>query len=213
VNEPLPPIDVDDGPAGHILTVARNIAFQEYYSGLTMDRLAFALGMSKKTIYVHFPSKDAIFGAMIAATGATIRREVTTLLDGPGGFPEKLEGLLRIVSAHFGALQPGFLQDLQRFAPHLSREIDALKEQNVPLLFTRVLRIGVEQGLVRADLDLNFLTEYWLQIVKGIHDPAVLARTGLTPRQAFEKALDLLFRGLLTPAVQAQGRWGDPASK
>src|SRR6185369_13261824 len=96
-----------------------------------------------------------------------------------------------------------FLQDLQRFAPHLSREIDALKEQNVPLLFTRVLRMGIEQGLVRADLDLNFLTEYWLQVVKGIHDPAVLARTGLTPRQAFEKALDLLFRGLLTPAVQA----------
>jgi AcrR family transcriptional regulator len=206
---PLPPIDLEDTSAGRILAAAREILLRERYSGLTMDGLAFALGMSKRTLYVNFPSKDAIVSAITAATGATIRRQVGAVLDGPGGFPDKLEALFGIVAAHFGALRPDFLEDLQRFAPHLLREIDALKERNIPLLFSRVLALGVEQGMVRADVDVSFLTEYWLQVIKGVHDPAVLARTGLTPQAAFEKALDLFFCGLLTPAGRAQSRWAD----
>jgi AcrR family transcriptional regulator len=206
---PLPPIDLDDGVAGRILAAAREILLQERYSGLTMDGLAFALGMSKKTLYVHFASKDAMVAAIIAATGTTIRRQVGAVLAGPGGFPEKLEGVLGIVASHFGAMHPDFLQDLQRFAPHLYREIDALKEHNIPLLFSRVLALGAEQGMVRPDIDVTFLIEYWLQVIKGVHDPAVLARTGLAPRAAFEKALDLFFCGVLTPAGRAHSRWAD----
>ena len=204
---PLPPIDLAHGPAGRILATAREILLRECYSGLTMDGLAYALGMSKKTLYVHFPSKEAIVAAILAATGATIRRQVGEVLDGEGGFIDKLERVLGIVAAHFGALRPDVLQDLQRFAPHLYAEIDRLKEHNIPLVFGRVLALGVEQGMVRADIDVTFLVEYWLQVIKGVHEPAVLARTGLTPRAAFEKALDLFFCGLLTPAGRARSRW------
>ncbi len=175
-----------------------------------MDGLAFALGMSKKTLYIHFPSKDAIVAAIIAATGATIRRQVEAVLAGPDRFPGKLEGVLTIVAAQFGAMSPEFLSDLQRFAPHLNRAIDALKEHNIPLLLGRVLAVGAEQGTVRPDIDVTFLIEYWLQVIKGMHDPAVLARTDLTPRAAFEKALDLFFCGVLTPAGRAKSRWADP---
>jgi AcrR family transcriptional regulator len=201
---------LDDGAAGRILAAAREILFRERYSGLTMDGLAFALGMSKKTLYIHFPSKDAIVAAIIAATGATIRRQVEAVLAGPDRFPGKLEGVLAIVAAQFGTMSPEFLSDLQRFAPHLNRAIDALKEHNIPFLFGRVLAVGAEQGMVRPDIDVTFLIEYWLQVIKGMHDPAVLARTGLAPRAAFEKALDLFFCGVLTPAGRAQSRWADP---
>ncbi len=63
-----------------------------------------------------------------------------------------------------------------------------------------VLALGVEQGMVRTDIEVSFVIEYWLQIAKGMHDPAVMARTGLEPRAAFRKAMDLFFCGLLTPA-------------
>ncbi|MDR3517255.1 MAG: TetR/AcrR family transcriptional regulator [Azospirillaceae bacterium] len=210
---PLPPIDLDDTPAGRILATARAILVRERYSGLTMDALAFALGMSKKTIYVHFPSKEAIVSAIIAATGATIRRRITAVMDGPGGFPDKFEAVLGIIAGYFGAMRPDYLQDLQRHAPQLYREIDALKEHNIPLVFRRVLAFGVAQGHVRADIDVTFLIEYWLQVIKGVHDPVVLNRTGLTPRAAFEKALDLFIRGVLTDAGRAQSRWGESAAE
>lgn len=213
---PLPPIDFDDDTAGRILATAREILLRDRYSGLTMDNLAFALGMSKKTLYIHFPSKDAIGSAIIAITGKTIRREAQELIESSKGFAEKLEGLLRLVATHLSVLRPDFLQDLQRFAPHLRRELDGMKERNIPLLFGRVLSIGLEQGMVRPDIDVTFLIEYWLQVIKGMHDPEVLRRTGLTPREAFEKAVELFFCGLLTPAGRTHSRWGrkkSPAAK
>jgi AcrR family transcriptional regulator len=194
-----PILDLQDTTAGRILRTAYDMVLREYYSGLTMDALAYALGMSKKTVYAHFASKDAIMAALIEAIGATIRRRVGEVIAGPGAFPHKLAATLAIVGSYFAALSPGFLQDLQRFAPGLYSEIDKLKERNIPTVFGSILRLGVEQGMVRDDVDVAFLTEFWLQTVKGVHEPASLARADLTPKAAFDKALDLFFRGILTP--------------
>lgn len=202
----LPDVDFDDGPAGRILAAAREILLREGYSGLTMDGLTAALGMSKKTLYVHFASKDAMVTAIFIATGDTIRRKVGELLDTAGSFGETLDGTLRIVGEHVGSLSPEVLDDLQRLAPQHYAEINAMKARNIPMMLTRVLKLGVEQKMVRADVDLPFLSEYWLLVASGLHDPALLARTGLTPRKAFDKALDLFFAGALTASGKAQFR-------
>jgi AcrR family transcriptional regulator len=200
-----PILDLPDTPAGRILRAARDILVRDYYSGLRMDALAFELGMSKKTLYAHFESKDAIVAAIFEATGQTIRRRVSALLEKPQArFLQQIGAVLTILGGYFGTMTPGFLQDLQRFAPELYRQLDALKERNIPLLFGQVLQLGVTQGAVRGDLEVPLVVEIWLHIIKGVHDPASLARTGLTPRQAFDKALDLFLRGLLTPQGRKQ---------
>ncbi|WP_454914794.1 TetR/AcrR family transcriptional regulator [Xanthobacter sediminis] len=203
----LPPIDLDDSPPGRILAAARQMLLQNNYSGFTMDDLAFALGMSKKTLYVHFPSKEALGAAVIAATGVAIRRQAGEAMAGPGAFPEKLEAVLGVIGSHIGVMGAGFLQDLARHAPALFREIEGLKERNIPLVIGRILEIGIAEGMVRADIDVSFVVEYWLQIMKGVHEPAVLARTGLTPRAAFERGTEMFFLGLLTDEGRARSRW------
>jgi AcrR family transcriptional regulator len=177
------------------------------YSGFTMDDLAFALGMSKKTVYAHFPSKDAIISAIIAATGATIRRQVQAAMTEAVPFPGKFKAVLGIIGVQFGPMAPGFLQDLHRHAPHLAREIDTLKDNNIPIVFNLLLREGIAEGMVRPDIDIPFVTAYWIQIIKGIHDPAVLAQTGLTPRAAFDKSIELFFRALLTDKGRDASPW------
>jgi AcrR family transcriptional regulator len=204
---PLPPIDLDDGPAGRIIATTRELLLRDRYSGLTMNGLAFALGMSKKTLYAHFASKDAIISAVIAATGATIRRQVMAVMALPDAFPAKFKAVLGIIGAQFGPMGPDFLQDLHRHAPHLAREIDTLKDNNIPIVFDLLLREGIAEGMVRPDTDIPFATAYWIQIIKGIHDPAVLAQTGLTPRAAFDKSIERFFRGLLTGKGLAASQW------
>ncbi|HVU23520.1 MAG TPA: helix-turn-helix domain-containing protein, partial [Opitutus sp.] len=52
-------------PRTRIVTAARVHLFTYGYSALTMDDLARELGMSKKTLYVHFPGKDALVEAVL----------------------------------------------------------------------------------------------------------------------------------------------------
>jgi AcrR family transcriptional regulator len=83
---PIPVVDLADDAAGRILRTAFELLIRDRYSGVTMDALAYALGMSKKTIYAHFASKDAIVAALIEAIGATIRRRIGEVI-AAGTFP------------------------------------------------------------------------------------------------------------------------------
>src|SRR4051812_12372561 len=73
----------DDSAPSRILEAARRHLFAYGYSALTMDDLAHEIGMSKKTIYLHFPGKDAIVGTIIGEIGRTIRLELETVLAQP----------------------------------------------------------------------------------------------------------------------------------
>jgi len=49
-----------------ILEESRKLFFQKGYRNVTVDEIASAMSISKKTIYKHFRSKKAILGKMIA---------------------------------------------------------------------------------------------------------------------------------------------------
>lgn len=202
----LPHVDFDDTPAGRLLTTAREVLLREGYSALTMDALSSALGVSKKTLYVSFASKDDMVKAIFAATGATIRQRVAEILAQPGGFIDKLNQTLRLIGTHFGSLSPRFLADLQRYAPQLSEEIDAVMAKNIPQGLAPILKLGVKEGLVRNDEDVPFLIEYWLLVARGLHDPARLARLGSDAEEAFRRAIDLFLGGILTSSGRARLR-------
>ncbi|HTX64156.1 MAG TPA: TetR/AcrR family transcriptional regulator [Opitutaceae bacterium] len=184
-----------------ILEAARTRLFAYGYSAFLMDELACDLGMSKKTLYVHFPGKDAIVGAIIDEIGQAIRSQMDVVLANPRlNFAQKLSGVIDVVGSNLAKTSPGMLHDLQRFAPQLHQKIDDVRRRNVPYVFGRLIRAGLAEGKVRPEFDPDFAVEYWLQAIRGMVQPEVLERTGLTPRQTLEKAIHLYFSGLLSSA-------------
>ena len=188
-------------PRARILDAARTILFSYGYPALTMDALAAELGMSKKTLYVHFRSKDAIAGAIIDELGRTIRGRMDGILaDRRLDFTRKLAGLIDVVGSTLAQASPGLLHNLQRSAPGLYQRIDDVRSRNVPYVFGRLIRAGRAEGKVRADVDPDFAVLFWLHAIRGLVQPAVLETTQLTPKQTLEKAIRLFFGGLLTAA-------------
>jgi AcrR family transcriptional regulator len=199
----VPPPSRPAAPATRtrILDAARAHLFAYGFSAVTMDDLASELGMSKKTLYVHFSSKDAIAEAVLDGIGTSIRAQLDAVLSHPGlTFPQKLCGVIDVVGAVLGKVSPSILRDLQRYAPHLYQKIEEVRQKNIPYVIGRLIRTGLAEGQVRSGIDPAFAAEFWLQAIRGLVQPAVLDRTQLTPRQTLEKALHLFFNGLLTPA-------------
>ncbi|MEO6876070.1 MAG: TetR/AcrR family transcriptional regulator [Opitutaceae bacterium] len=189
-----------DSPDGRILAAAQRQLFAYGYNALTMDDLAHELGISKKTLYLHFPGKDAIISIVIDGVGRVIRSGMETVLNDPKlTFAQKLRGIVDVVAPRLAQTSPAMLRELQRYAPSIHQKIDELRQKNIPYVFSRLFRAGIAEGAVRADLDPDFAAQFWLQVMRGLTHPDTLAITHLTPRQTLEKALELFTGGLLTP--------------
>lgn len=192
-------------PVDRILQEASRQLFTAGYNGLTMDALAHELGMSKKTLYAHFGGKDEIVAAVIDGAGRAIRAEVEASCSDPAlRFTQRLRKVMDIVGTRWARVTPAFLRELERFAPPLHRRLEDLKQRNIPLVIGGLLRQGIAEGMVRADVDVDFAVQFWLQSLNGLLAPATLERLGLTPADAFNRGVRLFFWALLTEAGCAE---------
>lgn len=189
------------GPRRRILAAARSHFFAYGYSALTMDVLAAELGMSKKTLYVHFPTKDALVETLLGEFVGEIRTAADALFSDPDlSFTAKLHRFSETMVKRLARISPHVFRDLQRAAPSLYRHIEELRHHNIPVIFGRLLRQGQAAGMVRADIDPTFAVEFWRPAIQSLMHPDTLERLGLNPDQMFARAVNLFFGGLLTPA-------------
>jgi AcrR family transcriptional regulator len=192
-------------PRARILRQARVYLFAHGYVGFRMDDLATELGMSKKTLYVHFAGKDEIIAAIIEDIGREIRADADALLHNRQlNFAEKLRGFVEGMGERLARVNPRMLRDLQRYAPAVSDRLTEVREKNIPYVFGRFVEEGQIGGLVRDDLPPGFAIEFYLQAMQGLLQPATLERLQLAPREVVRHAVDLFFGGLLTPAGRKQ---------
>lgn len=195
------PISAATPLAQRILETARERIFRAGLRALTMDDLASELGISKKTLYVHFPGKDAIAGKIIELIGRTMRARFDTILDDAKlSFSEKMCAISELIGNTLTKINPVLLRDLQREMPRLFQKIDELRQKNIPYVFGRLLREGQAEGLVRADFDIVFAVEFWLQAIRGLMHHETLERTQLSPKQTLNKAIAIFLGGVLSPA-------------
>ncbi|HEY0863023.1 MAG TPA: TetR/AcrR family transcriptional regulator [Lacunisphaera sp.] len=184
-----------------IVRQARAHFFSHGYSQCTMDELAADLGMSKKTLYVHFASKEALMRAVLEDLGREVRASADELFANRQlNFAEKLRGFAEGMAERMARMNPRLLRDLQRFAPPLYAQLSELREKNVPYIFGRFIEEGQLAGLVRTDLRTDFAVMFFLQAMQGLLNPATMDRLGLAPREIAPRAIELLFAGLLTHA-------------
>lgn len=196
-----PKITPDLATRARIIATARKHLFTYGYSALTMDDLARELGVSKKTLYVHFTSKDALIESILDDFSDEVRALADGLFaDRAQPFAPKFRRLGEAMMQRFSKLNPAILRDLQRFAPKLYAKIDEMRRKNIPYVFGQVIREGQAAGAVRADIDPQFAIEFWRFAITNLMQPEAQERLGMPPDQVFKKSINLFFAGLLTTA-------------
>ncbi len=188
-------------PRVRILQLARTHFIAHGYASCTMDDLARELGMSKKTLYLHYRSKEAIMEGVIDGIFAEARAMATALFaDRSLSFTEKLHRFTEGMTKRFTTISPQLLRDLQRFAPKLYQHIEDMRHTHIPVIFGQLLQQGQAAGMVRAEIDPAFAIAFWRPAIQSLMHPDALERLQLRPDQVFNQAITLFFGGLLTPA-------------
>lgn len=182
-----------------ILAAARQHFFRYGFARFTMDDLAAELGMSKKTIYVHFRGKEELIDALISAKMTHVLAGVDTILARSGaGFSERATELFRHVIAELGEVSQVFLRDLSRLVPEAYEKLEKVRRENIPRIWKKLLEEGISAGAVRADLDTTFAANFMLLAIQALLHPDNLGQFKMTPGEAMKRIFDLTFAGMLT---------------
>lgn len=182
-----------------IVSAARRHFLSHGFRGVTMADLAGELGMSKKTLYAHFTSKEALLEAVLRDKFASadaalepISKETTR------SFPQALHELLNAMQRETAEVQPAFVRDLQREAPEMFGHVQAFRRELVQKHFGRVLQAGRKAGLIRKDIPLALLVEILIGTTDAIVNPAKMEALGLAVKTAYSTVVTLFLEGALT---------------
>jgi AcrR family transcriptional regulator len=188
-----------------ILERAAPLLFARGFSKLTMDELAAELGISKRTLYQHFASKQQLLSEVLAGMMRSTAAAAERLIKDPAAdFWTKLTGLLALLTGRLSQLSPAFLGDLERNAPDLWREIDDFRRGKINDNFLRLYRSGVRQGMVRDDIDPRLLLLLYATLVQQLVNPRTAARLGRGPDEVLDAVARVFFAGVLTDRARAK---------
>jgi len=202
---PVNPTDVSFSPEERILNKAQSLLLDEGMQAMKMDALANELGMSKKTLYIHFPGKDAIIKAIITRITGGVTASMNALIEDKSlSFSETLKALHSLLSNRFRSIRPSMLRELERQCPEAYQILDNTRSRNIPMIFGHILGEGQKTGYVRPEIDHEFAAQAWLQMMRGLMQPDLADKLGMDYRQILDKALITFFWGVLTTKGQEE---------
>src|SRR3954462_1127718 len=101
-----------------IIKASRRHFLAHGFRGVTMDDLAAELGMSKKTLYAHFPSKTALVESVIREKIESVRVDLERIMAAQtNDVLATLHGLVGCLQGHTTEVQAAFFRDIRREMP------------------------------------------------------------------------------------------------
>ena len=183
-----------------VLEAARGHFFHHGFRNVTMDDLAAELGMSKKTLYAHFPGKDALLEAVLKDKFSRVSARLAAARSGSlGDFGTTLEVMLGTMQEELAELKPPFVRDMRLKAPSLFQRLQERRAKLIETQFGGLFRDGQRSGDVRRDIAAGLMIETVLAAIQEIMNPPKLAELRLSPREAFAGVIGIVLRGVLEP--------------
>ncbi len=182
-----------------IVAGARQHFFTHGFRGVTMDDIAKELGMSKKTVYAHFPSKMALVEAVILDKFSGVEAELQQITSGSlSGSPGVLHRMLSCIQGHTGEIQPPFIRDVHRTAPEIWELVEGRRREIIQHYFGKFLRAGRRAGTIRKDIPAKVVTYILLSAVQTIINPSMMEELELSPKEGFSAIMTVILEGLIT---------------
>ncbi|HEY4644572.1 MAG TPA: TetR/AcrR family transcriptional regulator [Bacteroidota bacterium] len=195
-----------EGSRERILDAAVGKFMSLGFSKVSVDELVDDLGMSKKTFYKHFKTKEDLIGQVIDRLVLKIRSGLARILETEGDFVLKLIMLLEFLGKTLSKLSRPVQEDLRRNYPELWDRIEEMRRDTILVNFSKLFSEGALQGAFREDVNQEILLLTFLSAVQGVVNPIVLSEASFSADQALHSIMNIVYEGVLTDDAREQYR-------
>ena len=181
-----------------IIEKAAELFPRQGFSKVTMDELCDELGISKKTLYRYFISKDALADAVFKWNISSVKNNLLAIMSEHVDYLERLYKLCEFISQFLSRMNKTAQQDLIRHRPDLWKRLELYRKQEIFPLFKNMLDEGIKLGVVRNDIQKDLVMLVLASAVEGILTPEVLTTQSFSTEDAFRGIINIFFNGVLT---------------
>ncbi len=177
----------------HLQHIARQLFAAQGYAAVTMEQIAARAGVSKRTLYKHFPVKEALLAQLLEAELAHDLAQRDLRIDVQAGFRRSMAGLLQASAdwcdSHRDVLLPYIRHKFASFDPGATDDDNGLVSVWAALIVTAQAR-----GELRAHRSPGQLAIYFHYLYLGAL-MRWLTTDALDLRQEFNAVLALFVEG------------------
>jgi AcrR family transcriptional regulator len=169
------------------------------FAKTTMEEMASELGMSKKTLYKFFATKQILAEELIEHTLAIINNRCEAILSSPMSAVEKLAHVMKMIAEQQQRVATKtMLESLRRHAPHLWRRIETFRRERMGRNMRTILEQGKRDGTVRAGVHRDMFLLFLFGAIREGINPEALINAPYAMSDAFLGLMDIVMNGILT---------------
>ncbi|WOD45279.1 TetR/AcrR family transcriptional regulator [Hwangdonia lutea] len=181
-----------------ILLGATDLFLNYGFKSVTMDDIANALGVSKKTIYQHFDNKTKLVEATTLNLFHSISCGIDHICSLDKNPIEEIYSIKKFVMEHLKDEKSSPQYQLQKYYPKI---FNALKDQQFELMQTCVvsnLNKGINQGLYRDTIHVDFIARLYFNTMVAIKDKDLFPLKTFSMDMLMDNYLEYHLRGICT---------------
>jgi AcrR family transcriptional regulator len=178
---------------------ARDMFMRLGIRSVSMDDIAAALGMSKKTIYQSFADKDELVDSVIGDFIDQAEAEALGFSRKAANAVEEIFLTMRMVEQQFRNLNPIVMHDLQKFHLRACGRIDEHKDKFVLQLIRDNIERGKSEGLYRPEADTEVMSRFRLESMMVLFNMDLFPPSRFNLADVSLEVLEHFLYGLSTP--------------
>lgn len=166
---------------------------------ITLDRLVKDLHTSKRTIYAHFKDKTDLLKACLAVYHEKVKAENEEIIRLSDNAIEAIGRLHHKIVGRTYHVNPNFFSDIIHYYPGLLHESYRSTGNFAHQQLQQLAEWGMEDGIFRADMDVEVVTKTVLSMLKLLKDNDLFPAVAYSKERLTFGILLPYMRGLCTP--------------
>lgn len=187
-----------------ILEHSREEFLTRGFSKVTLDEIASSLGISKKTLYKFYPSKEELLRASLHAMMRSAGWELERIASSEKPLVEKLAIALMTTGKYISRVRREAMADFQRFVPSLWKELEQYRHEQIISRLVKMLQQGREQHVFRPEVNEQVLIYMLSSSLREVINPAVLSKHSFSAQEAAMSIFKVLFEGAFTDEARKE---------
>lgn len=178
-----------------IIAAYREQAARRGFSRVTVDDLVETTGISKRTIYRYFSSKDEIVESVVVDFITDLSRKIEGALDTAADPVEQIFNVISVLTGNIKLVEPVFLYDLHKYYPHLWERIEQFRAQRIQQVFESLMA-GGGQDFFRETHPKIFTTAL-LASIRAVINPMFVIENQLHMEDTIQSLFNIFLYGIV----------------